>query len=362
MARGIPRLLVSALLSGALALSPGCGKRGEVFRISVILPLTGPEARTAREHLNGIVLGVEELNAAGTGVTYEIVTDNDDGKPAAAREAFKRALVDKKINVAFVVTRTSAMAIAGDADREFVPLFANVSHPLMAIMHFYVFRNYPSSGLEIKRMTAFASRFLKLQSIAVLTSGDERGSDAVSTIEEECRANGIAVAAKAAFDGAAPEPAAASVLAARPAAIYVFGGGEAAASAIGALRAARYDGIILGPSDLPRTLAANRSNAALEGVYCPMNVFERSGNAAFEEAYRTRFNTSPTVNAAVEYDAVGILATAVEIMNREKLSVQNALKRVGSVRGVLGDYEYTDREWLPPLSIVQIKGGAAAPL
>jgi len=361
MTRGISRVALYLMLCGALGAATGCGKKPEVFKISVILPFTGSDAAVAGEHLNGLVLAVEELNVPGASVTYEIISDNDQNNPAAARAAFTKELVERKIDLAFVVTRTGAMAIAADADREFVPLFANCSHPLMTIMHYYAFRNFPSSGLEIKKMAAFASQSLKLDSVALLFADDGYGKDAATAIREELRTRGIALTAEAPYGGPATEPGAsvAAILAQKPAAIYVFGHGEATAAVLNALRASRYAGIVLGSSDLSRAPIKDLAKEALEGVYCPVAVFELSGNADFANKFRKRFNAAPTLNAAIEYDAVRIVAKAVEIKNREKVSLPNALKKVGDFRGALGDYQYVDREWLPPMRVVQIKGGSA---
>jgi branched-chain amino acid transport system substrate-binding protein len=360
MHRRILRPILFLMLSGALAAEVDCGRKPETLTIAVIMPFTGPEAAAAKEHLNGIILRVEELNVPEAGVAYRIVSDNDQNNPAAARAAFMKELVEEKIDVAFVATRSGALAVAPDADREFVPLFANCSHPLMTIMHFYAFRNYPSSGAEIKTMRAFASQSLKIGSVALLYSDDDYGKDAANFIRQEFPNGGISIAAEASYGGAPTEPAASvsAILAHTPPAIYVFGRGPAAAAVFQALRVARYRGIVLGSSDIARGAVKDLASAALEGVYCAATAFELSGNADFADRYRRRFRAEPTLNCAVEYDAVKILASAVEIKNREKISLSNALKKVGDFNGVLGSYRYVDREWLPPMRVVQVRGGS----
>ena len=105
------RHIVCAFASLALIAGAGCSKKPELIRIGAILPLTGSEAEVANQNLHGLVLAVEELNAANPNVVFELVADNDQNDWNVALAAFKRQLMEKKIVAEFATTRTSCLAV-----------------------------------------------------------------------------------------------------------------------------------------------------------------------------------------------------------------------------------------------------------
>jgi branched-chain amino acid transport system substrate-binding protein len=360
MNRFLVRSIVCMTACCVLASVAGCGKRTETIRIGAILPLSGSGAELGNQHLHGLQLAVEELNASNTDVVFELVVDSDQNDPGAALAAFKTQLLTKKILVSIVVTRPSCLAVVPQAEIEFVPVFANCSHPLMTTMHLNAFRNVPNAALEIKTVARFISSSLKLDRIAVLYSNDDDGNDAMNAIRGELPRSGIRILAAEPYiaDRAALESAVTLVLAERPGAIWVIGGDGGAAAVLARLRADGYRGALIGSSDFSSPAFAALAKESLEGCYYAVSTIELTGNAAFADRYRRRFRAVPTANGIFEYDAVHIIAKAAEIKRIEKISMTNALKRVGDFSGAGGSYTYIDREWLPEMGIVQVRGEA----
>jgi branched-chain amino acid transport system substrate-binding protein len=353
------RHIVCAFASLALIAGAGCSKKPELIRIGAILPLTGSEAEVANQNLHGLVLAVEELNAANPNVVFELVADNDQNDWNVALAAFKRQLMEKKIVAEFATTRTSCLAVVPEAEKEFVPIFANCSHPLMTVMHINAFRNFPSTAMEVRKIADFVSVSLKLESIALLFSDDDYGKDAETAIKGEFAQRGIQIIAAKPFGGAGAEPIAATteILSQKPDAIYVYGHGKAAADVLTTLRTLGYRGIILGSYDFSEPAFAALPKGSLEGCYYPMLNIELTGNKTFADKYQKRFKVAPTANSIIAYDAMLIMGKAAVTKRAEKISITNALKKVGNFSGAAGDYEYVDREWLPPLRIVRVLEG-----
>jgi branched-chain amino acid transport system substrate-binding protein len=358
-----PRSLLHCVLCafGSLALvaGAGCSKKPELIRIGTILPLAGSEAEAANQNLHGLVLAVEELNAANPNVLFELIADNDQNDWSVALSAFKRQLMEKKIVAEFATTRTSCLAVVPEAEKEFVPMFANCAHPLMTVMHINAFRNFPSTAQEIKKMASVVSASLRIKNIALLFIDDDYGKDAEKAIKGEFAQSGIQILAAKPFGGAAAEPLAATteILAQKPDAIYVYGHGKAAADILTTLRTLGYQGIILGSYDFSEPAFAELAKGSLEGCYYPVLNIVLAGNKMFADKYRKRFKVAPTANSIIAYDAMLIMGKAAVIKRAEKISITNALKKVGNFSGAAGDYEYVDREWLPPLRIVRVMEG-----
>jgi len=359
MNRSLWRYAPCAFVICALMAGSGCSKKPELIRIGAVLPLSGAGAETANRNLHGLVLAIEELNAANPQVVFELVADNDQNDWNMALAAFKRQLLDKKILAAFATTRTSCLAVVPEAEKEFVPIFANCSHPLMTTMHLNAFRNFPSTSFEVAKMATVASVALKIKSLALLYSDDDYGKDAEQAIRGEFAQRGIQITATKPFGGASAEPLAAmtEALGQKPDAIYVYGRGEAAADVLAALRKLGFTGAVLGSYDFSDPSFGELAKGSLEGCYYPVLNIALAGNKTFADKYQKRFKVAPTATSIIAYDAMLILGKAVDIKRAEKINIANALKKVGNFRGAAGDYEYADREWQPPLRIVRVLEG-----
>jgi hypothetical protein len=251
MSISVLRRIVCAIACCALVLSAGCDTKPEIIRIGAILPLSGAGGDIGNQHLHGLQLAIEELNASNPDVQYELVVDSDQNDPGAALAAFKDQLLTKKILISFVIARSSCLAVARQAEKEFVPVFANCIHPLMTSMYLSAFRNVPNTALEIKTTARFLTASLKVDRAAALYFNNDDGSDAAKAFKNELPQSGIRLLATEPFidDVAAVKSAVSMALAQDPGAVFVFGAGKAAAGVLAALRAAGFQGAVVGSSD-----------------------------------------------------------------------------------------------------------------
>jgi branched-chain amino acid transport system substrate-binding protein len=360
MIRSSAKNIVSVIACCALVFLVSCAEKPEIIKIGAILPFSGSAAELGNQYLHGLQLAVEELNASNPEVLFELVIDSDQNDPGAALASFKNQLVKKKILVSIVATRASCLTVVPQAEIEFVPVFANCGHPLITTMHINAFRNVPNAALEIRTMAHFISASLKVDGIAVLYSNDDSGTDAAKAVKNELSQNGIRILATEPFieDKAVLESAVTLALAEKPGAVWIFGGGKAAADLLAGIRKSGYRGALIGSSDFADPDFAALAKESLEGCYYSMPTIALSGNPGFADRYRKRFNAEPSANSIFEYDAMRIIAKAVEIKRAEKVSMTNALKKVGDFSGAAGGYAYVEREWLPQVSIVQVRAGA----
>ena len=218
------------------------------------------------QHLRGLQLAIEELNASNPTVVFELVVASDQNDPGAALAAFKDQLLKKKILVSFVVTRSSCLAVVPQAENEFVPVFANCKHPLITTMHANTFRIVPSTTLEIRTTARFLAESLKADGAAVLYFNDDDGNDAAKAFKRDLPQAGIRLLAAEPFidDAASIKSAVSVALAQDPNAVYVFGAGKAAAGVLAGLRAAGYRGAVVGSSDFRDPAFAALAGKSLE--------------------------------------------------------------------------------------------------
>ncbi len=354
----IPGILAAGALAAAIACASGCGKKQEIVKIGAILPLAGAEAELGNQYLHGMTLAIEELNGAGSGVVYELVAD--DGSDAArAGGAFSRQLTTHK--VAAVVTATDAAAIgAGSkAEQQFVPLFANCDHPFVITMFRDVFRNSPATMHLIRRTFAFLSGQLKAKNVALLYADDPAGKLVAQAIKDDILSTALTLGASEPYDasGADSRSPAAAILAQKPDAVLVLGGGSPAARAIAALRRLGFRGPVCGSLEIASPAVIAAAPEAVEGCYVAVPAMELVSELPLAERYRARFNAEPTPNVLYAYDAMMIIAKADRARRYEESSLTNALKKIGDYNGIAGTYSYSEREWQPPVHMTQIRGG-----
>jgi branched-chain amino acid transport system substrate-binding protein len=364
MSISVLRRIVCAIACCASVLSAGCGTKPEIIRIGAILPLSGAGRDLGTQHLHGLQLAIGELNASNPDVQYELVVDSDQNDPGAALDAFKDQLLNKKILVCFVVARSSCLAVARQAENEFVPVFANCVHPLITSMHLNAFRNVPNTALEIKTTARFLAATLKIDGAAALYFNSDDGNDAAKAFKNELPQNGVRLVAAEPFidDAASIKSAVSMALSKDPGAVFVFGAGKAAAGALAVLRAAGFRGPVVGSSDFRDPAFAALAGKSLEGCYYSVPSIELSGYPDFAARYLKRFNVAPTASGVFEYDAMRIVAKAVDIKRVERISIANALKKVGDFSGPGGNYTYFEREWLPAMNVVRVKTGVPVPV
>ncbi len=346
----------------ALALPAGCGNKPEIIRIGAILPLGGAGADIGAQHLHGLQLAIEELNASNPTVRYELVVDGDGNDPGAAVAAFKSQLLDKKILVCFVVSRFACLAVTPKAEIEVVPVFAGCRHPLITTMHLNAFRIVPNTMLDIRTTAGFLASPLKVDRASVLYFNDDDGNDAAKAFKNELPALGIKLLVAEPFidDAASIKSAVSMALSQDPGAVYVFGAGKAAAGVLAGLRAAGFKGAIVGSPDFGDPAFAALAGPSRDGCYYAVPALELSGNPEFAERYRKKFNAAPTPAGIFEYDAMRIVAKAVDIKRAERINIANAMKKIGDFSGPGGNYTYAEREWAPRMNVVRVQGDSVA--
>jgi branched-chain amino acid transport system substrate-binding protein len=148
-----------------------------------------------------------------------------------------------------------------------------------------------------------------------------------------------APALQLALPSAAPDyaPGAADVTRTAARAVLVLAGARDAARIVRALRAAGFEGTIVGGAPLGRRPFVEEAGAAAEGVVFPRLFDPGSPDAeAFSHAYQERWGSAPDYLAAHAYDAVHLLVDAVRRAGPNRALIRDALVALSPRRGAAG--------------------------
>jgi len=129
-------------------------------------------------------------------------------------------------------------------------------------------------------------------------------------------------------------------LQAQPAAVLIVADAGGSARLVRELRAADFQGEILGGPAMGRRRFLEEAGPAAEGAVLPVLVDPGENWPAFENTFRKRFQRSPDFAAAATYDAVQLLVAAVRQAGLNRARIGDALRALSPWDGVAGSVRW----------------------
>ena len=342
------RLSTLLLLSMAALLFSACPPAANK-KIAVVLPLTGEYSQYGEAIQRGLELAYEELAAAGTEVTIEVLDSQSD--PATGRELLDSAMVN---SIGAIGGATSAEAVEGIKaadDRNVALLSPTASSPELSGASRNFFRIFPSGDKESAILAGFIANQLQSERLAILYQDDPYGTATAESIKSVYTGE---VVAEASFEvGQVMADAVAEIVASDPQAVYVAAIGDDLATALRELRAAGIvDGeenrqwIVTGsPLVSPAVLEA--AGDAANRVFLAQTAFDVTSDqepvASFVKAYEAKYGSKPGYYAAHGYDVMRVAAEAAE--NTESGLAGDfikALRAINNFPGVTGSIQFRE--------------------
>ncbi|HTB21982.1 MAG TPA: ABC transporter substrate-binding protein [bacterium] len=364
----------SWVLAGLLGLlAAGCAPKidDSVIRIGEYDALTGDTATFGQTTHEGIVMAVEQINAAGgiKGKKVVLITEDDQGKPEQAALVAEKLLTEDQVHALIgEVASSNSLAVAPIAQRAQIPMISPSStNAKVTEQGDFIFRVCFIDSFQGKVAAKFAFNSLKARTAAVFR--DEKsdyslGLADVFTREFEA-AGGKIVADKAYMGGDVDFKAQLTSLRdAKPDLIYVPG----YYSEVGLIaRQARAIGLkqpLLGGDGWESEELYKIGGAALENCYFTNHCAPDSPDKVvrdFVAAYEARWKHEPGALAMLGYDAVNVLAAAIaRAPDLRGPSLRDALAATKDFPGVTGSISMdADRNAVKSAVILQIKGGRA---
>ena len=348
----------AALLS--LALVGACGGPTGPVTFGMAGPFTEGFGAANRR---GAELAVAEINAAGgIGGDSLRIDFQDDGGDGARAATIAQGFVDDAAVLAVVghVTSGAMVAAAKIYDGRLAAVATTASAAELTGISPWAFRVISSDSANGVDLARFAQRLGKKRA-AVLYENDSYGRGLADAFRTNFAGEVIA------FDPIGYEGLRAPIymdwLATRaPDLVFVA---ETERTGMAFLRAARAKGItadFLGGDGWTGVVAdPEAAEGALVGA--PFTALDPRPEAQrFVAAYRARFGQDPDGNAALAYDAVRLLATAVTEAGRDRRAIRDwlaGLRERSAVAGVTGDlaFDVTGDPIGQSFTMTRVQGG-----
>ena len=324
-----------------------CQKKVEekVVKIGAILPLTGDAAKYGESAKEGIELAIEEINAEGgvKGHKIEIIYEDSQGLPTTGVSAFQKLITSNRVPAVIGGLFSSVtLAIAPIANREHVVVLSPTSSaPAITKAGDYIFRNCASDIFEGKIMAEAARKTLGLSKVAIIYINNDYGVGIKDVFKKEFTALGGKILAEEAFDQGATDfrTQITKVKQANPEAVYIIGYRELGSL----LKQAKELGLnvqFLSTVMFEDPEILKIAGTAAEGVIYSARAYNPKSKEPivkkFVEKYEMKYHKEPDIFAALSYDAVLILAKAMEIGGFTADGIKGALYGIRDFQGVAG--------------------------
>lgn len=384
--RSITRAAVALALTLALLALGACGGTAsdagadaEPYRIGVVVSLQGGYAGLGIPEKQAIELEVKRINDAGgiNGRLLEVIYE-DDGTDAAKAQAAAVRLIDESDVIAILGASGTGqtMAMRGDVERAGIPQLSMAGGSVItAQLSKWVFQTPWPNRLVIpfvlKSMAAAGHT-----KIALISDTGGYGVDGRDIVLDAAADAGVTIVADETYNPGDADMSSqlTKMRAAEPDAILVWAAGKEAATIVKNARSLNMTQPIYGGSGIARQEFIDGAGPAAEGVFLgtgkilvPAAYGEDSEEYRvaddFIKRYTAAYGQAPDIFAGHAYDAIGIVAAALERMDGDDdpARLRDEIEATKGWIGIDGTFTYsaTDHNGLTEKDMVlyEIRGG-----
>lgn len=369
------RIAAGLVAVSMMALTAGCGGgekapaggSGNTAKLGAIAYMTGAGAAYGESIRQGLELARDEINAKGK-VKIELVFEDSKGEKNEAINAANKLIHKDNVLAILGPTLSSEMfAIGPMVNQEGVPIMGT-SLTVEGITEIgdYVFRNSLPESAAIPQSIKKAKAKYNLKKVAIMYSdNNDLAVSGFKTIQQTLKEEGIEVLGVETFSDKNTDFSAqlTKIATMNPDAIMVAGLYQEAALI---LKKAREIGInvpVVGNNGFNSPQLIKSAGAAADGAVVASPWFPGKDDPKvknFIAAYKAKYNKEPDQFAAQAYDALQIMAIAIEksgsTTDRNKLRDQ--LKAVKDYDGVTGKFAFdAKRNPAMDVNVLVVKDG-----
>ena len=370
--RRYPAWLPGLLLATSLA---GCGGRGaepEAVRIGVLVNLPGSEGPPTVE---AVELAAAAVNAAG-GIEVggarrpvELFFEETQTAPEKAIEGARR-LIQRQVVALIGPSRSrDAIAAAGAAEHARIPMIsAAATHPQLTAGKSYVFRVTFTDRFQGEALGRFAVEGLGGRTAGILYDDASAYNRNLAMVFREAFESfgGQVVAFEHYTTGDMDFRRQLEIIrAAEPQVLFLPNYVEEIPTQARQARELGIGAVLLGGDSW--TLVSLADQPYLEGAFFGVHwhLDETAVNSEarrFATAYRQAYGHDPSTQAALTYDAFGLLAHAIRRAGSDPEEIRQALAEIEGYPGVTGPITFRSSGGDPPkpLVIARIEHGIAS--
>lgn len=363
------RTAIPILFCFLFIFSSGCSKKEEKeIKIGAILPLTGEVSVYGIKMKKGIDLAAKQWNSKGgiNGKPLNILYEDDQADPKMSVSAVQKLISTEKISVIIGgAISATALPIIPIIDKSKVVLFSPAAtSPKLGGSSPYFFRNWPSDIYDGSAMGQFAANTLAIKRVAILNVNNEWGIGISRVFGEIFKKNGGEIVISDSYEQNATDFRAqlAKIKNQQVEAIFIPGYLK---ELINILRQKKELGIkspILSAYGFYDPKILELAQDAAEGAIFTTPTYDPDKKDPAIENYvaifQKEYGEKPDIWSAQAYDAMNIIAVALERKQQAGTELRNEIARIRNFEGVAGRTSFDENgEVQKPLKFMIVKNG-----
>ncbi len=299
----------------------------DIVQLGAIVSLEGSAASYGNAIWNGIQVAVAEINAVGgidvgeggTRIPLEVIMRDAKSDPQIGLQVAQE-LIDMGVPAVIGADSSDVTLTIADLfqDSGVILLSPSTSTPELSEKGSYIYRNFPSDELEAVNTANHIYNVAGIREVDIIGSQSEFGLGIQRAFIERFRMLGGRVETTETFEAGATDVSnqAANLVGTGAGAIYISGYSEETATVARAVRDAGIDVPLFGTGAILADELVAAGGDAVEGLVFPTAAFDPADDneavRRFVQGYRDMFGEGFDVYSAHAYDAVLILAQAIE--------------------------------------------------
>jgi len=322
----------------------GAAANGEPILIGVSGPLTGPNAQYGAQWKKGFDLALDEINGAGgiNGRPLQYQFEDSQSDPKQSVVIAQKFVADARI-VAELGDFSSTASLAASPIYQRAGLvqfgFTN-SHPDFTKGGDYMWSNAITQKDAAPSLADYAIKDLGLRRIAVFNLNTDWGKTTLGLFAQRAKENGAEIVASQAYLADEKDflSALTTVKNANPDGVVLISYYNDAALIAQQLRTQGLTYPIVADAASYSPEFIKLGGTAVDGVYMTSEFFpgdKRAEVQSFVKAFKTKYNQEPDLFAAIAYDAMKIMAAAIEKGGPDRKGIHDALGLLKDVPSVI---------------------------
>jgi branched-chain amino acid transport system substrate-binding protein len=323
-------------------LSAGVHAAGTI-NIGLVAEITGQAAEAGMYTVNGAKLAIEDINKAGgvLGLPVELHVEDSQGSNPGAVLAFTKLVSRKDISaIVGPIRSTQIQAASPSIAKAGIPVMIGGTDPsLTRVNNRWVFRCRPNDLYSSKVIADFGVNDLKLKKWAIVHSTDAFGNGGMNALTAELKKFGIEPVLVQGFTNNTVDftPIVLSLKRANPEALgtYIPFSTDQGIFAKQLQQLGVQVTWVGSPTTVSET-AMKLAGSALHGSYAVTDFHAGANDVAraYSRAYRERFKIDADNYSAWTYDALHLLALAIN--NARSTDPEAVRKAIVGIRGYTG--------------------------
>lgn len=293
--------------------------------LGTVGPLTGSIAHLGKDNENGVVLAVEQANAAkmtidGKPAHFTLISEDDQADPKVGTTVAQKLVDDKVAGVVGHLNSGVTIPASGIYHQAGIPMITgSATNPQLTEQGFdNIFRVVGRDDQQGPAIASYLAATEKPKVVAVIDDSTAYGEGLADQVAKTLKAEGVKVLAREKGTDKTTDWKAVltKIKGEKPNAVF-FGGMDATGGPL--MKQARELGIkaVFAFGDGACTDKMHElAGEAAEGMLCSQaGIPPQAASKAFLEAYKAKFNIDPILYAPFTYDAANLLIQAMKEAN-----------------------------------------------